>query len=324
MANLVKMAPTALSRDVAHTLEELAQQSVPENTRRTYACAWRRFQEWCRAHNQKALPASAETLCLYIGHLAADGKRLSTVQHTLAAIHSEHGKAGEHSERSDFQVKMFLRGLGRQQADQPKRKKRAATSKILAKLVAVQPRTLLGVRDRAILLVGFSIAARRSELVALKVSDVKWHPKGVILTIRKSKTDQTGVGVDVEVFANAPEHKFMCPVRALRYWLKVAEIQSGPLFRDVYDDDSVGDTALPPEAVLDAVKNACELAGLNPKHFGAHSLRAGFITSAAEKGVPLHIIMKTSRHKSADVARGYIRSAELLRDDGAGKGLLDF
>src|ERR1700690_2026811 len=330
MTNLARAPSKALSTDVLGTLEELAQQSVPENTRRTYESAQRRFREWCSAHGRKALPASAETLCIYIGHLASEKgrsgqkKRLSTVQVALAAIHAMHGEAKEHSERGDFRVKKLLRGLGHQQADQPKKKKKAATDQILAKLVKGQPRTLLGVRARRILVVGFSLCVRRSELVALNVEDIEWRlPKGMIATIIKDKTNKTGVGVPVEVFANSPEHKFMCPVRALRYWLKVSGVSSGPIFREIYEDDSIGAEALDPQVPCDVVKHACELAGLNPKPWGAHSLRAGFITSAAERGVPLHVIMQTSRHKSADIARGYVRPAELLRE-GAGKGLLDF
>ena len=322
MPALVKVDSALASKAIVRELRELAQHSVPENTRRTYRTAYRRFQEWCKAHGLEPMPASEKVLCLYVGHLSTEGKRLSTVQHALSAIHSEHGERGLRSERDAFRVKKLLRGLGRKQADQPKKQKRAITKELLADLVSVQPKSLLGVRDRTVLLIGFSSACRRSELAALTVEDLEWRPGGVLLRIKRSKTDQLGQGVQIGVRENLPEHRFMCPVRSLRYWLKLSNIRSGPIFRNVLPNDVVG-PPMRPEEICGVVKRACKLAKMNADVYGAHSLRAGYVTSSAEAGKPLHVIMETTRHKSSEVCQMYIRRTELLRG-GKGEGLLNF
>jgi integrase len=333
MADLVKSGPAPVPARIAKALVELAEHSIPKSTRRTYLGAWRRFRDWAiangRDYGQRAKdgepdkPASAETLCLYVAHLTDEGNRLSTVHHALAAIHAAHGELKLTSERNDFRVKKVLRGLGRMQADRPPEKKKAITVDLLEKLVLAQPDKVIGVRDKAILLVGFSGAFRRSELVALTVEDITWRDVGIILRVKKSKTDQTGQGALVEVFANSSGKTDLCPVRALKLWLNVvAKVSRGPIFREILPGDVAGPAPLQPAAVCDVVKRACELAGLDPDPYGAHSLRAGFITSAAEAGKPLSLIMQTSRHKSHSVAQGYVRHTELLKV-GAGKGLLE-
>jgi len=174
-------------------------------------------------------------------------------------------------------------------------------------------------RDRAMLLVGFASACRNSEVLALERSDVELRDEGAILRIRKSKTDPDGTGALVEVYpGRSPE---LCPVGSLRTWLERSGIASGALFRNVTSSGRMPYWAMSSSSFRLMVKARCQKAGLDPKLYSAHSLRSGFATSASFAGKPLERIMQTTRHKSADVARQYVRQGELLKD-GAGKGLL--
>jgi integrase len=198
-------------------------------------------------------------------------------------------------------------------------KMRAADDEVLRRLLAVVPTTtLLGLRDRALLTLGWCAALRRSELVALDVADVSRVPKGGIVFVAKSKTDQERHGEEVPIFlSNIEEH---CPMRALDAWLATSGIVEGAIFARLGRRQRLGERLSPP-TVLDRVRHYARLAGLASRDFGAHSLRSGFITTAARRGKDLDSIMVTSRHKSERVARGYIHR-ETLHERGAGEGLL--
>ncbi len=161
-------------------------------------------------------------------------------------------------------------------------------------------------------------ALRRCELVALNVADVTRAPKGLVVLVRASKTDQEARGEEVPVFfSNTAGH---CPVRSLDAWLATAGIVDGPIFRQLGRRQQLGER-LSAEAVLDRVRHWAKMAGLPQEDFGAHSLRSGFITTAARRGKDLDSIMRTSRHRSERTARGYIQR-ETLHERGAGEGLL--
>jgi integrase len=198
-------------------------------------------------------------------------------------------------------------------------KKRAADDDVLRRLLNKVPETgALGLRDRALLLLCWCGAFRRSELVALDLADVTRAAKGLVVLVRASKTDQEREGEDVPIFhSNDPE---LCPVRALDAWTTAAGIVDGAIFRRLGRSQQLGDR-LAPATVLDRVRHWAKLAGLEPKDFGAHSLRRGFMTTAARRGRDLDSIMRTSRHRSEKVARGYIETAT-VHERGAGEGLL--
>jgi site-specific recombinase XerD len=175
---------------------------------------------------------------------------------------------------------------------------------------------LKGLRDRALLLIGFAGALRRSELVALNIEDIEEAPDGIKITIRHSKTDQEGAGQTIAI----PFGKIACPVAALKEWIAAAGIGSGALFRSVNRYGKVGER-LTDQSVSDVVKEHAERLRLDPKQFAGHSLRAGFLTSAASRGASIFKMMDVSRHRSVDTLRGYVRDAELFKDH-AGAGLL--
>jgi integrase len=170
--------------------------------------------------------------------------------------------------------------------------------------------TLIGVRDRALLGLGFAGAFRRSELVALQVEDLTEVPDGLRVLIRHSKTDQEGQGQEIAILRGVR----ICPVEAVQQWLARAEINSGPVFREVKKGGKVQAAALSAQSVALLIKRYAVRAGLDPKVFAGHSLRAGFLTSAAEHGASIFKMMDVSRHKSVDTLRGYVRRADSFKE----------
>jgi integrase len=177
----------------------------------------------------------------------------------------------------------------------------------LRKMVRTLPATLAGVRDAAILLIGFAGAFRRSELAALDLEDLELSPEGLILTIRKSKTDQVGAGRKLGIPRG---RKTTCPVAALQRWLAARGIAAGAVF--IALDRGHAGERLGGQAVAEIVKRAALRVGLDPARYAGHSLRSGFATSAARGGADLPAIMLQTGHKSADVARRYIQAGRLL------------
>ena len=165
-------------------------------------------------------------------------------------------------------------------------------------------------RDRAILCLGFSGAFRRSELVALNVEDLAFGQDGLRIIIRRSKTDQEGAGRELLV----PHGSRIRPVEAVREWLDAAGIESGPVFRSISKSGRVSDGALGAKRVAILVQDCAKAIGRDPAEFGAHSLRAGFVTSAVEAGARIDKIKEVSRHRSTEVLLGYVRSADLAKD----------
>jgi integrase len=177
------------------------------------------------------------------------------------------------------------------------------------------PDTVKGKRDRALLLLGFAGAFRRSELVGLSVEDLQESRDGITVLLRRSKTDQEGEGRKVGIpYGQHPE---TCPVRALQAWREVAGISEGLLFRAVNKSGKVGGKGLSPIDVARAVKSAAAAAGLNPAFFSGHSLRAGLATAAAAAGVAERVIMATTGHKSERMLRRYIREGNIFRENAA-------
>jgi integrase len=188
----------------------------------------------------------------------------------------------------------------------------------LQKLLEVLPDSgnLLHLRDRALLLLGFAGAFRRSELAALEVDDLQFRDEGLVVLVRRSKTDPEGAGRKVGIPFGASEAT--CPVRGLRAWLDKAVIRTGAVFRRVYGGRTVGEP-LEPQAVWLVIKRVCAAAGLDPERFGAHSLRAGMVTQAIRGGASDHAIMAQTGHKSSDMVRRYRRETDLFQDNAGGK-----
>lgn len=317
---LAKVRAIGLSTGDAQRLAALRFDAIPASTRAQYAYNFKRFAKWCAEKQLAPLPAAPATLAAYVAHLEAEGYGLSTVRVACSAVHAAHLRKRVESPRYDILVREALKGVAIRRAGTPVHEMIAITPDILERLVTALPDTLAGMRDRALILVGWAMAGRRSEIARLEVSDVTWQPEGATLRIRKSKTDQEGKGEVVAIFTS--NRLEVCPVRSLRAWLGVSRIVDGPIFRQVTRYGTVGRLGLRSKHLWELIKRACRAAGIPDERMGAHSLRAGFITTAAKRGRPMHVIAATSRHKDLNVLRRYIRDVDAIKN-GAGKGLLD-
>jgi site-specific recombinase XerD len=285
-------------------------------TRRAYRSDFALFRSWCEAKRVPALPAAPEGVAAFLAAEADRGAKVATISRRLAAVRYAHKLAGHEPPTNSEAVKATLRGIRRTAGSAPARKAPATADKVLA-MVAEAGADLKGLRDRAILLLGFAGAFRRSELVALNVEDLEFCDDGMRVTIRKSKTDQEGLGATIAVALGS----IACPVQAVRTWLETASISSGPIFRPVTRKGTISSRRLSGRAVADLVKKYAQDAGLKAGDFSGHSLRSGFLTSAATRGASIFKMMDVSRHRSVDTLRGYVRDAELFRNH-AGRGLL--
>jgi integrase len=289
--------------------------SKAASTRKAYGTDWADFAAWCGWKGVAALPAAPASVAAYLSELADHGKKASTINRRAAAIRFAHRVAGLDSPTSSALVEATTAGIRRSIGTAQQGKAPAVTEEI-RRMLATLPEGRKGVRDRALLLVGFAGAFRRSELVGLDREDVTFCPEGMVLTLRRSKTDQEGAGQRKGIpHGQAAD---TCPVRALRQWLEDAGIDSGPLFRTVNRWGQLGDR-LSPIDVARAVKAAARAAGLDARHYSGHSLRAGLATAAAAAGVSERDIMRQTGHKSERMVRKYIRDGALFRDNAAGQ-----
>ena len=209
-----------------------------------------------------------------------------------------------------------MQGLRRELGTAPVRKKPVLVADLQEVLKRI-PDSLPGKRDRALLLLGFAGAFRRSELVGLNVEDIEKTPDGMVVHIRRSKTDQEGQGREVGIPPGAADAT--CPIRAVSEWSAAAKISSGPLFRSVNRHGQVLPRRLSGEGVAMVVKRYIEKLGYDPARFAAHSLRAGLATSAAAAGKSERAIMNQTGHRSVTTVRRYIRDGNLFRENAAGK-----
>jgi site-specific recombinase XerD len=306
---------TALAPDLAAAVDYARAEKAPL-TRKAYGSDYRLFRAWCEAKGVASLPAAPETVAAFLAAEAAAGLRPSTLGRRLAAIRYIHKLSNLRTPTDSERVKATLRGIRRSVGSAGVRKAPALAEHVKA-MVAASPDTLAGKRDRALILLGFAGAFRRSELVALDVADTEESESGLRVTIRRSRMDQEGEGATIAVARGS----VACPVEALRRWLRAAGIESGPLFRPVNKSGKTNEARLSDRSVGNIVKAMAIRIGLDPDAFSGHSLRSGFLTSAASNGASIFKMMDVSRHKSVDTLRGYVRDADLFKDH-AGAGLL--
>lgn len=288
--------------------DRLALAARSASTIRAYRSDWTAFAAWADTQSVASIPARPETVAAWIAHQMDAGKKASSISRSIAAITCAHEVAGFDGFGGSQKVKDALKGM-RRTIGTAQTKKEAATADRVTLMIAAQPDTLIGKRNRALLALGFAGAFRRSELVALHVEDLRDVDGGAIATIRKSKTDQDGAGQEIGILNGSR----LRPLDAVKDWCEAAQITEGPIFRSVNRHGKAG-AFMTDRAVADVVKAAAQAAGFDPATFSGHSLRAGFITSGAEAGVDALRIAETSRHKNLDVLKGYVRRASLMKN----------
>ncbi|MFC7443433.1 site-specific integrase [Laceyella putida] len=328
--DVIHQSDNALTQEMV-TLNEAAmdyiQHSLAENTRKSYEADWKHFEQYCKSRNLRSLPAEPETVANYISEMArgtADDSRkkrkTSTIQRRIITIRRFHelwiayqrNLAKEQgvpfhemlNPANSVAVKETWKGIQRKEGERVT-KKRPATAEVVTAICKDIPNDLQGIRDRAILTLGYAGAFRRSELSALDVEDIEEASNGLWITIKQSKTDQTKKGERILIqYGQSAE---TCPIRNLQRWLKAAGIQSGPIFRRIDPSrKEVWPHRLGPQSIKDAIKRVAKKAGFNEADFAGHSVRRGFITTTYALGHGEHDIMQHTRHKSLQVFRGYI------------------
>lgn len=308
------LANTLVTYEELAAAEAFASASKSPATLRAYRSAWTAFTSWCEQRGALALPADPNLVAVYLSSLACGGRKVPTVEKHLAAIAEAHRLRRMTPPSADPAVVTVMKGL-RRTVGVAKTGKHPLVIQDLRRVMAAIPDDLLGIRDGALIITGFTGALRRSELVALNVEDLRFQEEGTVITIRRSKADQEGKGEHVGLpFGSRIE---TCPVRAIKKWLSITGIESGPLFRPIGRGGHPGDGRLSGESVGLAVKRAVARVGLNPRKYGAHSLRSGLVTSAATAGVDSVQLSRHTRHASLAVLRDYIRPATVFLNNPA-------
>jgi integrase len=302
----------AVTTEAVNRARDFARASRSSNTRRAYASDWAHFSTWCRAHQAQSLPAASSTVALYLSELAGEGFKVATIGRRLAAIAEAHKASKLPSPRSEADVQAIVRGI-RRKLGVAQKQARPLLPAELRGIVQKLPAGSQGARDRALLLLGFAGAFRRSELAGLDVADLDFGEDGLTVTLRHSKTDQEGAGRKIGI---PYTDKATCPVRAVKAWLTAAEETTGaplqgPLFRPIDRHGNVGADRLTDHAIWSTIKRVAGSA------FSGHSLRAGLATAAAKAGKSAMAIQKQTGHKSLAMVARYVRDAELFTDNAA-------
>ena len=287
---------------------ELIQAGKSKRTRDLYSQNYNRFQEWAQEHQLPYLPTSVYAIEQYLHHLIEVERKIATIELAIISIKAIHQTAQQPFPDVPFFNEM-IRGLKRTKGIKQHQAK-PLTADLIARGLS-KDETVMAVRDRALILIGFSGALRRSEICELEFQDLDFRTEGVVLHLKKSKTDQEFEGREVPIHKSHNER--MCPVMALEKWLRFADIQDGFVFRSLrkggYIQKSITDGS-----ISRIIKKLVKKAGEDPKGYSGHSLRSGYVTEVARRGAQSHQIMMVTGHKSDAMVRKYIRSGRLFMD----------
>jgi len=289
-------------------VESFVRQSLAPATLRAYRVDLDHFIAW-----GGTVPAVDSMVASYLA-THADTLSIATLTRRLASISQAHAMIGVESPTSSALVRATMRGMRRSRGTAQKRARPLLRDDLFAVLDHMGD-DIRSLRDRALLLLGFAGGFRRSELVGLDVADLESVRQGLVVTLRRSKTDQEGHGRRIGVPLGRTHH---CPVTAVGNWLNVAHITDGPVFRAVDRHGKVSPNRLSGEAVCGIVRERLSAGGIDPTGYSGHSLRAGFVTSAAQAGIASHKIRAQTGHASDTMLARYIRDGELFIGNAAG------
>lgn len=326
---------TEITRADEQLIAELLGESRAKETRRSYASAIRTFTAWAEPRNNTVLPAEPITIAAYIAHRDKLGRSYSTISHDVAAIAALHADKGYPDPTQNHGVRQVMRAIARRKGTRPQRQAAPMTVDLLRTTLDAMPDRdeITGKRDAAVILLGFAAALRRSELAALNVGDLTFRTGrdengektgGILLTLRFSKSDQEGRGdvIGIPYGANPDT----CPVVAVEQWLYAAgraHDKEAPLFSRIFSAKKIGTDHLSDRTIARIIQGRAEDAGISERDarswVSGHSLRAGHATTAAENGVDLATIARTTRHKRLDTLARYIRPARAMKDSTAGQ-----
>ncbi|WP_243634809.1 MULTISPECIES: site-specific integrase [Roseicella] len=316
-AEVTTAALSPAARDAMEEAVRFARDALSDNTRLAYASDWQNFAAWCSAAGLASLPAPPETVAAYLA-VQARTYAVATLRRRLVSISKAHRIAGHTAFWAGHPViSETLRGVTRTRG-RPQRRAAALTTPEIRRLVAGCGPDLAGLRDRALILLGYAAALRRSELVAVDVEHLRFDAQGLRLHIPHSKGDQAGEGEDLGIPRG--QRRDTCPVRAIEAWLQASDTRFGPVFRKINRWGGVEPGRLHPDGVRQILSRRAEQAGIAGtalEPVSPHGLRAGFVTQAYKAGLRDEEIMQHSRHRDLRTMRRYVRRAKLLEDSPA-------
>ena len=294
--------------------------SKSQNTIRAYKSDFKDFGLFCVQNGFETLPSNPEIVSLYLTHLSTKKVKISTIKRRLVSIGIIHKTKGHYLDTKHPIIIENLMGIKRRKGVVQKGKKPILINdlKILIDVINQQKiEDIKKLRDKSIILIGFSGGFRRNEIVSLDVEDLDFVFEGLKITVKKSKTDQFGEGLTKGIphFDN----KLYCPVTSIRRWLNISKIKNGPLFRRFSKGSKLSENRLTDQTVALIIKQYLDLAGINSSNYSGHSLRSGFATSAAEAGAEERSIMAMTGHKSTQMVRRYIREANIFKNNALNK-----
>ena len=290
---------------IRHKALHFISNSKSPNTLRAYKSDWKQFEKWCFANEMVSLPSSPQTVVFYITHLSGSYK-VSSIKRKVACLSEAHRMSGMKNPVHSNIVEETLKGVSRTLGTAPSKKKAIRLSDI-RQILPLLPESIIGIRDKALLLIGFAGGFRRSELVKLDISDIEFTDSGITIHIKKSKTDQEGAGYYKTI--GKGRNITTCPVTTLKYWIEASGITEGKLFRSITKGGVIGNS-LSTNSVSKIIKKCISLIGLNASDFAGHSLRSGFISEAKEAGIMNELIMKMTNHKTASMISEYYQGGE--------------
>jgi len=296
------------------------QSSKANNTVRAYKSDFNDFGLFCAQNGFKSLPSEPKVVSLYLTYLSTKDVKMSTLKRRLVSIGVIHRLKGHYLDTKHPSIIENIMGIKRRKGSIQKGKKPLLINN-LKRLIDVidqeNSKDIKKLRDRSIILIGFSGGFRRNEIVSLDYNDLDFVEEGLKIQIRRSKTDQFGEG-SVKALPYFDSSKY-CPVISLKNWIEISKIESGPLFRRFVKGSKLSENRLTDQTVALLIKEYLNLAGIDSKNYSGHSLRSGFATSAAESGAEERSIMTMTGHKSTEMVRRYIKEANLFKNNALNK-----
>ena len=294
--------------------------SKAHNTVRAYKSDFKDFGLFCAQNGFNSLPTEPKIISLYLTYLSTKEAKMSTLKRRLVSIGVIHKLKGYYLDTKHPTIIENIMGIKRRKGSIQKGKKAISINSLRLIIDVIDQQNkedIKKVRDRTIILIGFSGGFRRNEIVSLDYDDLDFVPEGLKINIKRSKTDQFGEGsIKALPYFNNSQY---CPVLSLKNWLNISKITSGSLFRRFSKGSKLSENRLTDQTVALLIKEYLKLAGINSKNYSGHSLRSGFATSAAESGVEERSIMAMTGHKSTEMVRRYIKEANLFKNNALNK-----
>ena len=301
------------------TLKNL-QSSKASNTVRAYKSDFKDFGLFCAQNGFKNLPSDPKIVSLYLTHLSTKEVKLSTIKRRLVSIGVIHKMKGHYLDTKHPAIVENLMGIKRRKGTVQKGKKPILINELKKILKVIDEENIQDIkklRDKSIILIGFSGGFRRNEIVSLDYEDLDFVYEGLKITVKRSKTDQFGEG-SIKALPYFDESLY-CPVTILKRWLNISKISKGPLFRRFSKGSKLTSYRLTDQTVALLIKDYLKIGGIDSKNYSGHSLRSGFATSAAESGAEERSIMAMTGHKSTEMVRRYIKEANLFKNNALNK-----